>query len=85
MQSQLAGASADIGQLLARAEPAAARLRLERLQAGCITLGLSGAAVALKPCAEGALSADLVHAALADALNAVMYQSELVKRLLGPS
>lgn len=80
-QSQLTGAGSEIGMLLAKGDQASVRERLARLQAGGLTLGLKGAAGAIETCAGGALTVDAVQGALADALSAVMRQSETVKRL----
>ncbi len=66
-QSQLAGASSDIGALLARGDHDAARLRLDRLHAGCLTLGLNDSAQ--------------VQVVLAETVHSVMRQSDAVKRL----
>lgn len=80
-QSQLTGAGSEIDMLLARGDEAAARERLSRLQAGGETLGLASAAASIGACAAGPLSVDAVHGALADALRAVVRQSDTVKRL----
>jgi len=80
-QSQLTGAAAEIAALLARAEQQEARLRLDRLHAGCLTLGLNGAATALCSFAPGQLDSAAVQQALADTVRAVMQQCEAVKRL----
>lgn len=79
LRRQLAAATTCIGR-----PGAAAQAELERLEAGCGTLGLTGAAAALKACCEGVPDAEQANAALADALSAVMHQSELVERMLGP-
>jgi two-component system chemotaxis response regulator CheY len=80
-QSQLTGASGEIDAMLARAEYDGARLRIGRLQAGCSTLGLDGAAAAFQRLASGTLDQEQVHVVLADAVHAVMVQSEMIKRL----
>ena len=80
LQGQLTAASAEIDALLAHADGAAARQRLDRLHAGCLTLGLSGAAAALSGAAAAAQPESVQHA-LADAVRAVMAQSDAVKRL----
>jgi two-component system chemotaxis response regulator CheY len=80
-QSQLAAAGPEIGQLLADAGHDAARVRLERLHAGCITLGLSGAAAQLVAFGPGALDAGQVQAALQVAVRAVADQSASVRRM----
>jgi two-component system chemotaxis response regulator CheY len=79
-QSQLTGASAEIAALIAGKEIDAARARLERLQAGCLTLGLKGAAASLRALGEGPLDPARVQVVLADTVRAVMHQSEAVKR-----
>lgn len=80
-QSQLASASGEIDAMLARGEADAARLRVERLHAGCLTLGLNGTAAALTALTGAALESERVQLALADAVRAVMVQSDAVKRL----
>lgn len=80
-QSQLTGASGDIAAMLARGQHDQARLRLERLHAGCLTLGLGEAAAVLRAFPDGALDPEQVRDALAETVCAVMHQSEAVKRL----
>ena len=77
-QTQLDGASVDLGALLACGDLDGARVRLERLHAGCLTLGLDGPAAGLQALASSAsnLPAALVQAALADTVRAVVHQSE---------
>lgn len=77
LQGQLTAASAEIGALPASEQPAAVRARLERLHAGCLTLGLTGAAAALS---GAAVQADAIQTALADAVRAVVVQSDAVKK-----
>lgn len=79
-QSQLTTASAEIAALLARGEHDGARLRLDRLHAGCLTLGLNGAAASMCGFPAGRLDAARVQTVLADTVRAVMHQSEAVKR-----
>ncbi|MES2325138.1 MAG: hypothetical protein V4633_23020 [Pseudomonadota bacterium] len=67
--------------MLARGEQDNARARMARLQAGCITLGLFGAAAGFDQLGTP-LRSDDVHGALADAVRAVIGQSDLVKRNL---
>jgi len=76
LQGQLTAASAELGAPDA-GDSAAVHERIERLRAGCLTLGLTGAAAALAGAAAGAAR----HIALADAVRAVMVQSDAVKRL----
>ena len=80
-QSQLTSASADIAALLARGDHDGARMRLDRLHAGCLTLGLNGAAVAICSFPEGRIDSARVQLVLADTVRAVMHQSEAAKRL----
>ncbi|HEU4372292.1 MAG TPA: response regulator [Telluria sp.] len=77
--SQLAAAGPEIAPLAAGATPLDARARIERLHAGCITLGLDGAAARLDALTRGALDEGRLRAALADALEAVRRQAELVR------
>jgi two-component system chemotaxis response regulator CheY len=80
-QAQLTSASADIGALLARGESDQARVRLERLQAGCLTLGLGEAEALLRAVPAGPLDEAQVRTALSETVRAVMHQSEAIKRL----
>jgi two-component system chemotaxis response regulator CheY len=85
-ESQLAAAGADIVPLVdgaAPAGPAEARARLERLHAGCVTLGLDGAAATLDPLSRGALDGGHVRRALATALEAVRRQAGRVRTMHG--
>ncbi|SFG52208.1 two-component system, chemotaxis family, response regulator CheY [Duganella sp. CF458] len=79
-QNQLTAASNEINALLAHDELAEVRVRLERLLTGCTTLGLHGAAAALKPLLEGHVSNEAVQAALTDVIRAVLQQSSLVRQ-----
>jgi two-component system chemotaxis response regulator CheY len=79
-QSQLTTASGEIDAMLARGELDAARVRIERLHAGCLTLGLNGTASALTALSSAPLDAERVQSVLADAVRAVMVQSEALKR-----
>ncbi len=80
-QSQLTTASGEIAALLARGESDQARVRLERLHAGCLTLGLGEAAAILRSFPEGRLDDEQVRQALGETVRAVMHQSEAIKRL----
>jgi two-component system chemotaxis response regulator CheY len=80
-ESQLAAAGPEIAPLLAAAEIDEARARIERLHAGCVTLGLAGAAAGLDALAAGALDGGRVQAALAAALAAVRHQAERVRKM----
>lgn len=79
-QNQLTAASAEIDALLARGELAEARVRIERLHTGCITLGLHGAAAALKPLLDEHADNEAVQSALTDVMRAVLHQSSLVRQ-----
>lgn len=79
-QNQLTAASSEIETLLAHDELAEVRARLERLHAGCTTLGLHGAAAVLKPLTAGRTSNEAVQAALTDVIRAVLHQSSLVRQ-----
>jgi two-component system chemotaxis response regulator CheY len=78
-QNQLAAAAGDLEQILGRGEQQEAQVRIDRLHAGCITLGLHGAAAALKSFTPGRLSNDGVQAVLADVTRAVAHQAGLVR------
>jgi two-component system chemotaxis response regulator CheY len=80
-QAQLTSASADIATLLARGESDQARVRLDRLHAGCLTLGLGEAAATLRGFPDGPLNDEQVRVALGETVRAVMHQSEAIKRL----
>lgn len=80
-QNQLSVASGELDQLLANGDQPEAQLRIERLHAGCVTLGLSGAAAALKSFAPGFLSGDAVQAVLSDVVRAVVHQAGLVRQI----
>ncbi|MFL6658711.1 MAG: response regulator [Massilia sp.] len=82
-QAQLTAASADIGALLAQGDYEDAHLRLDRLHAGCLTLGLTGAAAAMAAFPQGAIDPAQVQVVLAETVRAVMHQSEAVKKLQG--
>jgi len=69
--------------LLAKGEQQDAQVRVDRLHAGCVTLGLHGAAAAMKSFAPGQLSNDAVQAVLADVVRAVIHQSGLVRQDAG--
>ncbi|MES2298853.1 MAG: response regulator [Pseudomonadota bacterium] len=80
-QTQLAGAGAEIDQLLARGDAPAVQLRIDRLHAGCLTLGLVGAAAALKACSGQTVDAVQVQAALAQTIRSAQQQCDAVNRL----
>ncbi len=79
-QSQLSAASADIAGLLARGDVDDARLRLDRLHAGCLTLGLNGPAASLRVFGPDAIDAGDVQVALADTVRVVLLQIEALRR-----
>jgi two-component system chemotaxis response regulator CheY len=79
-QNQLTAAGTELDALLARGEQEEARVRLERLHTGCTTLGLHGAAAALKPLMGGHAGNEAVQAALTDVIRAVLHQSSLVRQ-----
>jgi two-component system chemotaxis response regulator CheY len=78
-QNQLAAAAGDLEAMLGKGQQQDAQVRVERLHAGCVTLGLHGAAAALKSFPAGRLSNEAVQAVLADVTRAVAHQSELVR------
>jgi two-component system chemotaxis response regulator CheY len=90
LQRQLAGAGADLAQLLAAGQPDAARAHLGRLADGCRMLGLLDAAAALEAqaapsssAAQAAPSSSAAQAAreLEAASAAVLRQLDAVRRL----
>ncbi len=72
--NQLLAAGGEIDVLLSRGETGAALVRIERLHAGCLTLGLHGAAVALKELVANTPTSEAAHAVLADIIRSVMHQ-----------
>ncbi len=78
--NQLTAAAGDLEGLLAKGEQQNAQVRIDRLHAGCVTLGLHGAASTLKGIAPGHLSNETVQAALSDVVRAVIHQSGLVRQ-----
>ena len=83
-ESQLAAAGSEIAPLVAGDGLLEARGRIERLHAGCITLGLDAAAAGLDALTRGALDDVRLRAALADALESVRQQADQVRRMLSP-
>jgi len=79
-QNQLTAAADELKTLLANGQQAEAQGRIDRLHAGCVTLGLHGAAGALKGIAPGQLSNEAVQAVLSDVVRAVIHQSGLVRQ-----
>lgn len=80
-QNQLTSASGELAALLARGDHEAARVRLDRLHAGCLTLGLNGAASAMRDFPDGEIDSAQVQIVLAETVGAVIHQSEALKRL----
>lgn len=78
--NQLSAAGGDLDALLARGGQQEAQARIDRLHAGCVTLGLDGAAAALKGFAPGRLSNEAVQAVLTDVIRTVDQQAELVRK-----
>jgi two-component system chemotaxis response regulator CheY len=68
---QLEAAAMELTRLLRAGEIEEVRKRTEKLHAGCITLGLEGAAARFEPFKEGAIDESKLEAALRAALNAV--------------
>lgn len=84
-ESQLAEASRALAALVAGDGHDEARARIERLHAGCVTLGLGGAAVRLDALGLGTLDLARTQRALAAALDAVREQGERLRTLQGSS
>lgn len=81
-QNQLTAASAELDALFARGDKGEAQQRIERLHAGCVTLGLHGAAAALEGFrGDTPPDAEAVQAALSDVIRAVIHQSALVRQI----
>ena len=83
-QAQICAADADLAAMLTRGDHQSARSQLDRLHAGCLTLGLDGAALALRALSAAPLHAAQVQAALADTVQAVIHQSDAVRRACLP-
>jgi two-component system chemotaxis response regulator CheY len=81
LHRQLAGAGADLAQMLAAGQPDPARAHLERLAEGCRTLGLLGAAAALETRAALPLPAAGAGPELDAACAAVLRQADAARRL----
>ena len=82
-QSQLTTASGELDALLARGEQDEAQARIAQLHAGCVTLGLNGAAAALGSFTPGRLLSEAVQPVLADAVRVVIHQAGLVRQQHG--
>jgi two-component system chemotaxis response regulator CheY len=79
-QNQLTAAATDLEAALAKGDQQDAQARVDRLHAGCVTLGLHGAAAALKSFTPQRLVNDEVQAVLADVVRAVIHQAGLVRQ-----
>lgn len=84
-ETQLAEAGPALAALLAQGGDSddEARARIERLHAGCVTLGLGGASVRLDALSLGALDVARVERALTATLAAVREQVERVRKISG--
>jgi two-component system chemotaxis response regulator CheY len=82
-ESQLTAASPALAPLFDGGEADDARARIERLHAGCLTLGLAGAAARLDALLSGAPDGAKVQPALDAALGAVRRQAGRVRRMQG--
>jgi len=78
-EQQLAVAPSDIVALIERGDQQAARARLERIGAGCATLGLHGALAVVRGLDAAHLSSATVRAALDEVLDALQRQAALVR------
>lgn len=78
-ETQLAAARGEIDAVLAAADIDGARRRLDRLHAGCLTLGLNGAAEGLRAVTVDQPDRARVQGALADTVRAVLQQTEAVR------
>ena len=81
-QNQLTAASGEIDAMLARGEKDASGARIERLHAGCVTLGLAGAAAGFEALSGGGAEGGRVHLVLADAVRSVLAQADGARALL---
>ncbi|PWF54637.1 response regulator [Massilia glaciei] len=84
-QNQLAAASAELAALLAAGDPQAAALRLERLRLGGETLGLTGVVDRFKAVPAALPGVPELDLLLADAVRAVLRQSDIVRRNHAPA
>ena len=83
-QAQVTALDAELPALLAQGGEGA-RMRLERLLAGCQTLGLHGAALRLRTALAAPLEAAALGAALAEVTVAVTRQDGLARRQYAPT
>ena len=79
LHAQILSAGPEIAALLEQGRHADARLRVERVQAGCVTLGLTGAAALLD--LPGTLDAPALRAAMDEAAAATTAQADAVRRM----
>ncbi|MES2740989.1 MAG: response regulator [Pseudomonadota bacterium] len=79
-QNQLTAASGEIELLFNGGEHAEVQDRIDRLHVACATLGLHGAADALRSFEPGRWSNDAVQAVLADVVRAVIHQAGLIRQ-----
>ncbi len=77
---QVTAAAAELPALLAGTGRQATLARIERLQAGCQTLGLNRPAAALRALGAGAFDAEALGAVLADTAAAVARQTDSARR-----
>ncbi len=78
-QGQLEAGVHEVAQLMAGGDAPTARLRIDSLHTGCVTLGLWRAAAQLDLARAGALNAPAVNAALGEAVVAVLRQVSRVR------
>lgn len=83
--NQISSASSELPALLDHDDHQAARVRIERLHAGCTTLGLNRAAATLSSLAGSPLDAGEVLAVLNSTATAVSGQSDAVRRQFVPA
>jgi two-component system chemotaxis response regulator CheY len=79
-QNQLSAAGAEIDALFAAGQQDEIQSRIDRLHVGCATLGLHGAADALRSFDSGRWSNEAVQAVLADVVRAVIHQAGLIRQ-----
>ncbi len=79
--NQLLAAGGEIDVLLSRGDQDAALVRIEKLHAGCLTLGLTGPARSLKELVANSPTSEAAHAVLADIIRAVMHQKSLLNHV----
>jgi two-component system chemotaxis response regulator CheY len=82
-ESQLSAAGPELAAQVNAAQAGEARARIERLHAGCLTLGLGAAAAGLDQVATEALDAARLQAAIDGALAAVRRQAGRIRTMHG--